>query len=172
MMRLLSSMLALILAASLSAAEPTRRPNVILIMADDLGYECIGANGGTSYQTPVLDQLAANGMRFEHCHVQPLCTPTRVQLMTGIYNVRNYLTFGNMEPKSFTSVTRSGRRVMRRGSRASGSWDRMPLCRASLASTSSVSGSIPAVRRAMRTLGWRSTAWRKTSPMGNMVQTW
>lgn len=72
-------------------------PNVILIMADDLGYETIGANGGTSYRTPVLDKLAAGGVRFDHCYVQPLCTPTRMQLMTGAYNVRNYVTFGHMD---------------------------------------------------------------------------
>lgn len=77
-------------------------PNIVLILADDLGYECIGADGGTSYKTPVLDKLAATGMRFDQCHVQPLCTPTRVQLMTGIYNVRNYTTFGHMDPKSAT----------------------------------------------------------------------
>ena len=47
-------------------------PNVILIMADDFGYECVTANGGESYQTPHLDRLAASGMRFEHCHSQPL----------------------------------------------------------------------------------------------------
>lgn len=75
---------------SLTAAAPAKRPNVILIMADDLGYETIGANGGTSYRTPVLDKLAASGARFTQCYVQPLCTPTRVQLMTGQYNVRNY----------------------------------------------------------------------------------
>lgn len=40
-------------------------------MADDLGYETIGANGGTSYKTPVLDKLAATGARFTHCFVQP-----------------------------------------------------------------------------------------------------
>jgi arylsulfatase A len=78
------------------------RPNVILIMADDLGYETIGANGGTSYQTPALDKLAATGARFEHCYVQPLCTPTRVQLMTGIYNVRNYVRFGVLDPRATT----------------------------------------------------------------------
>lgn len=65
-------------------------------MADDLGYECITANGGESYQTPNLDRLAANGVRFENCHSMPLCTPTRVQLMTGRYNVRNYLNFGTL----------------------------------------------------------------------------
>src|SRR5688572_6845626 len=72
------------------------KPNIILIMADDFGYECVTANGGQSYHTPNLDRLAATGMRFEQCHVQPLCTPTRVQLMTGVYNVRNYIEFGAM----------------------------------------------------------------------------
>ena len=66
-------------------------------MADDLGFECIGANGGTSYKTPVLDRLAASGTRFEHCYAQPLCTPSRVQIMTGIYNVRNYVRFGVLD---------------------------------------------------------------------------
>ena len=78
------------------------QPNVVVIMADDLGYETIGANGGTSYRTPVLDQLAASGARFEHCYVQPLCTPTRMQIMTGTYNVRNYVTFGQMDPSLTT----------------------------------------------------------------------
>lgn len=83
-------------------ARNTPRPNIILIMADDLGYECLGANGGTSYPTPHLDQLAAGGARFEYCYSQPLCTPTRVQLMTGIYNVRNYDHFGVL-PKDQTT---------------------------------------------------------------------
>jgi len=72
------------------------QPNVILIMVDDFGYECITANGGESYPTPNIDKLAASGVRFENCHVQPLCTPTRVQLMTGRYNVRNYINFGTL----------------------------------------------------------------------------
>jgi arylsulfatase A len=92
--------LVFVLASSFAAAAD--RPNVILIMADDLGYETIGANGGTSYKTPALDRLAAEGVRFTHCFVQPLCTPTRVQLMTGKYNVRNYVDFGNMDPRAVT----------------------------------------------------------------------
>ncbi len=78
------------------------KPNIIVILADDFGYECLTANGGESYQTPNLDRLAATGMRFEHCHVQPLCTPTRVQLMTGRFNVRNYVNFGTL-PRSETT---------------------------------------------------------------------
>jgi arylsulfatase A len=83
-------------------AAETRQPNIILIMADDLGYECITANGGQSYQTPNLDKLAAGGMRFERCYVQPLCTPTRVQLMTGQYNVRNYIAFRTLDRDATT----------------------------------------------------------------------
>ncbi len=77
-------------------------PNIVLIMADDLGYECLGVNGGSSYQTPCLDQLAESGMRFEHCYSQPLCTPSRVKIMTGVYNIRNYTQFGVL-PQSETT---------------------------------------------------------------------
>ncbi|MCU0776338.1 MAG: sulfatase-like hydrolase/transferase [Akkermansiaceae bacterium] len=87
----------LLLPLPLLHAGGTPKPNIILIMADDLGYECITANGGSSYKTPHIDQLAATGIRFEHCYAQPLCTPSRVQLMTGIYNVRNYTRFGRMD---------------------------------------------------------------------------
>lgn len=73
------------------------RPNVILILVDDLGYECITANGGESYKSPNIDKLASQGMRFENCHAQPVCTPSRVQIMTGQYNVRNYTRFGKLD---------------------------------------------------------------------------
>ncbi len=90
----------LLLVVSTLAAE--RKPNVVLILADDLGYECLTCNGGQSYQTPHLDKLAAEGVRFSQCHVQPLCTPTRVMLMTGKSNVRNYTHFGHLEPSQTT----------------------------------------------------------------------
>ena len=95
----------LVCATALSAAE---RPNVILMMADDLGYETLSANGGTPYKTPHLDKLAANGMRFTNCVSQPLCTPTRVKIMTGRYNFRNYKTFGILDrrEKTFGHVMR------------------------------------------------------------------
>ena len=99
-MTLLRLLVCLLLAvAGLLDAAAAAKPNVILLLADDLGYECIGANGGTSYKTPQLDQLATGGVRFERCYAQPLCTPTRIQLMTGRYNVRNYTVFGVMDPK-------------------------------------------------------------------------
>lgn len=72
------------------------QPNVLLILADDLGYECLRCNGSDSYSTPHLDQLARTGVRFRHCYVNPICTPTRVPLMTGRYNFRNYTQFGTL----------------------------------------------------------------------------
>lgn len=79
-----------------------RPPNLIVIMADDLGYETIGANGGISYQTPHLDRLAGEGVRFTHGYAQPNCTPSRVQIMTGMSNVRNYIDFGTLERSQTT----------------------------------------------------------------------
>lgn len=89
-------------AAESKAKSDAAPPNVIVILADDFGYECVGANGGTSYSTPNLDRLAETGVRYAHCYTQPLCTPTRAQLMTGQLNVRNYVRFGFLDPQQTT----------------------------------------------------------------------
>ncbi|MEM7313926.1 MAG: sulfatase-like hydrolase/transferase [Planctomycetota bacterium] len=90
--------------AILSFAIPTvaKRPNVILIMADDLGYEALRCNGGTSYDKNYLDELARKGMRFTHCYSQPICTPSRNKIMTGRSNARNYQAFGVLIPSEIT----------------------------------------------------------------------
>ncbi len=85
-----------------STIKADDQPNIILIMADDLGIEGLSCYGGTSYQTPNLDKLASEGMRFTHAFSQPLCTPTRVQIMTGKYNHRNWLYFGCLDPRERT----------------------------------------------------------------------
>ncbi|MHC5025280.1 MAG: sulfatase-like hydrolase/transferase [Planctomycetota bacterium] len=82
------------------ADEP--RMNVVLIMADDIGVECFKLHGGRDYATPHLDALAAGGMHFTNCHAQPLCTPTRVKLMTGRSNVRSYTAFSILHPDETT----------------------------------------------------------------------
>lgn len=82
--------------------DNNRPPNVVLIMADDMGYECLSAYGSTSYQTPVLDSLAAQGILFSQCVSQPLCTPSRVKIMTGLYNFRNYDYFGHLQSEAYT----------------------------------------------------------------------
>ena len=71
-------------------------------MADDLGYECLNSYGGTSYKTPFLNKLASTGMQFENCHSQPICTPSRVRLMTGRSNKKNHIKFGFLDTKEKT----------------------------------------------------------------------
>ncbi|MCY1723149.1 sulfatase-like hydrolase/transferase [Prolixibacteraceae bacterium Z1-6] len=92
----------LLLLGLLGCKTPEIPPNIVLIMADDMGYECLGANGSTEYKTPNLDRLAADGIRFENCYSQPLCTPSRVKIMTGKYNFRNYEDFGYLNPNQKT----------------------------------------------------------------------
>lgn len=73
------------------------RPNIIMIMADDMGYETVGANGCDDYKTPNIDAMARTGMRFTNAFANPICTPSRVKLMTGKANVRNYTFFGKLD---------------------------------------------------------------------------
>ena len=75
-------------------------------MADDIGFEALSVNGSLSYNTPFLDSLASNGINFTKAFSQPLCTPSRVKLMTGKYNYRNYehFTFLNSNQKTFGNL--------------------------------------------------------------------
>lgn len=63
------------------------QPNIILILADDLGIPGVGCYGGI-YKTPRLDSMAREGMRFEYCFSAPLCAPSRAMLMTGRFPFR------------------------------------------------------------------------------------
>lgn len=65
--------------------ELQNQPNIVLIMADDMGYTDIGCYGG-EIQTPVLDKLAANGVRLTQFYNTSRCCPTRASLLTGLYS--------------------------------------------------------------------------------------
>ena len=82
--------------------DPDHRPNIVLILADDIGYEGLQCYGSASYHTPNLDRLASQGLQFTYAYAQPVCTPTRVQLLSGKYNVRNYIRFGEINPHELT----------------------------------------------------------------------
>lgn len=94
--------LSLVITSSHSGMAKKKKINVILIMADDMGYETLGCNGSLSYQTPNIDRMAEEGVRFLNCYSQPLCTPSRVKIMTGKYNYRNYESFGYLNPDERT----------------------------------------------------------------------
>lgn len=72
------------------------KPNVILIIADDLGYEVPSYLGGQTYQTPTLDFMAANGIQFRQAYCHPDGFPSRLALLTGKYNFRNYTIWGSL----------------------------------------------------------------------------
>ncbi|SJN57869.1 Arylsulfatase precursor [Vibrio ruber DSM 16370] len=80
---------------------PTDQPNVILILADDLGIEGISQFGG-EYYSPNINKLARNGISFNNAHATPLSSPTRTRLMTGIENRKNYKAFAYLDPNSVT----------------------------------------------------------------------
>ena len=77
--------------ASLANAQQrasSQKPNIVYIVADDLGWKDVGFNGAKDIKTPNLDKLAAEGAILTQFYVQPMCTPTRAALMTGRYPFR------------------------------------------------------------------------------------
>ena len=87
---------------SCTGKNEQKPPNVILIMADDMGAETLGCFGHKYNQTPHLDAMASSGILFKNCISQPLCTPSRVKIMTGLYNYRNYEYFGYLNSNQYT----------------------------------------------------------------------
>ena len=86
-------------------AQPIRRPNVVVILADDLGYGELGFQGRSDFATPHLDSISSNGVRFTNGYVSaPFCCPSRAGLMTGRYQTRfghemNVVGKRNLDPK-------------------------------------------------------------------------
>jgi arylsulfatase A len=85
-----------------AAFSAARRPNIVLILADDVGREALGCYGGGPYRTPNLDRLAGGGVRFTHAYSCPMCAPSRVKIMTGRYGFRNYKKWAHIPPGEVT----------------------------------------------------------------------
>ncbi|XP_063959866.1 arylsulfatase B-like [Lytechinus pictus] len=73
-------------------------PNIVLILADDYGFHDIGYHNNGFIKTPNLDGLASAGVKLENYYVQPICTPTRSQLMSGKYQIHTGLQHGVIKP--------------------------------------------------------------------------
>ncbi|MDB6092698.1 MAG: Arylsulfatase [Verrucomicrobia bacterium] len=77
------SLLATGLLGQAPGEPPRRRPNIVMVMADDLGWGDVAYNGNRKVKTPVMDQLAHDGVRLDRFYTAPVCTPTRASCMTG-----------------------------------------------------------------------------------------
>ena len=84
----LSALAASLFTALPMAAQAEAKPNIVYIVADDLGWKDVGFHGCTDIRTPNIDKLAADGAKLERFYVQPMCSPTRAALMTGRYPCR------------------------------------------------------------------------------------
>ena len=71
-----------------ASRKTQKQPHIVLILADDLGFNDVSYNAhGSAVQTPNIDRLASEGVILDNHYVQPICTPTRAQLLTGRYQV-------------------------------------------------------------------------------------
>ncbi|MDF3130443.1 sulfatase-like hydrolase/transferase [Kiritimatiellaeota bacterium B1221] len=86
MIQFLLGMILWVFALGITTAQAEDTPpNILIIFADDLGYEAVGAYGGQSYSTPEIDRMASEGITFTRAYTSPVCTPSRVSLHTGLY---------------------------------------------------------------------------------------
>src|SRR5690606_20586623 len=82
-------MLSLALATPHARAQSDTKPNVILLMGDDHGWDEVGYNGHPYLKTPVLDELARTGLRLNRFYSAPSCSPTRATIITGRHHFRS-----------------------------------------------------------------------------------
>jgi arylsulfatase A len=75
-----------------SASAASRPPNVVFLLADDLGWADLGCYGADLHETPRLDQLAREGVRFSQAYMMPVCSPSRAAILTGRHAARLHLT--------------------------------------------------------------------------------
>lgn len=111
------------------------RPNIILIMSDDQGYGELSCHGNPILQTPHLDRLHSQSLRFTQYHVSPTCAPTRSALLTGRHEFRNGVTHTIFERERLRLDAVTLAEVLRGRatppeSSANGTWaTRTPTCR-------------------------------------------
>jgi arylsulfatase A-like enzyme len=106
--RILLALVGVVVVCSAAVAGP---PNIVLIVADDLGYGDVGCYGATKVRTPNIDRLAARGLRFTDAHsTSATCTPSRYALLTGEYPWRKKNT--NILPGDAALVIEPGRTTL------------------------------------------------------------
>ncbi|UCD25868.1 MAG: sulfatase-like hydrolase/transferase, partial [Gemmatimonadota bacterium] len=108
----------------LSCTKSPEQPNIVLIVADDLGYGELGSYGQQHIRTPNLDRLAAEGMRFtDHYSGSPVCAPSRSVLLTGLHTGHTYIRDNDEMPERgdvWHDLSLEGQRPLPEGTRTIG----------------------------------------------------
>ncbi|MFP6616640.1 MAG: sulfatase-like hydrolase/transferase, partial [Candidatus Hydrogenedentota bacterium] len=97
------NVLSIVSVLSIGSAFAESRPNIVLIMADDMGYSDISPYGG-EINTPNLDRLAKGGLRFTQFYNNAKCSPTRASLLTGLYSQQTGITNGPKVMKNSVTI--------------------------------------------------------------------
>src|SRR5471030_188977 len=84
--------LSIVTAASSLVASPNARPNILFILADDMGWSDLGCYGADLHETPNIDRFAGESVRFTNAYAMSVCSPTRASLMTGRHAARLHFT--------------------------------------------------------------------------------
>ncbi|WP_442511872.1 sulfatase-like hydrolase/transferase [Novipirellula sp. SH528] len=122
---LVQSCMVLFCLGSAAQAE-NRKPNILLIFADDVGQEVLECYGGQSYRTPHLNELARTGMKFNHAYSMPVCHPSRLTLMSGRYPFRHGRVAWGDYPKVAEDQTFSN--ILQRAGYTNGIAGKWQLC--------------------------------------------
>lgn len=123
----MNRLLPVFLSALALQSAVARPPNIVVILADDIGFECVGAYGSDAGLTPQLDRLAAAGMRFDTCLATPMCATSRAMLLSGKYNFRNYARWAHLDAAetTVTELLRAGGYVTGMGGKWHlGNWEK------------------------------------------------
>ena len=127
---LLAALLVAVTGGIAAADAPARKPNIIFILADDLGIGNVSCYGADNFKTPKIDSLAKSGLRFTHCYASPLCGPSRALLMTGRYAYHTGMTGNDSGPLLKPTNETMMPRVLKPAGYATamcGKWSQLPL---------------------------------------------
>jgi len=101
------ALLAIFSAGLASLFGASAKPNIVYILADDLGFAELGCNGSDRYKTPNIDALANSGVRFTRFYTVPLCGPSRAMILTGRYGFRS----GAVTQDACKTIIRTGEKA-------------------------------------------------------------